>query len=77
MGYESVDDPKKEFEKLRKRFNKARAKKKNANISGTSTEEMLEASGGDVPGYKFLMWLEPFISTRNYTDFMVSTDVRP
>ena len=51
-----------EFDLLRKRFNKAR-KMVTAGRSGTSRQEMVNQIG-DVEGYKFLSWLVPFIILR-------------
>ena len=66
LGLENWRVAREEFGKLRKRFNKQRAKAKKANVSGTSRSEMIEASGGteELVGWEFLSWLKPFISTR-------------
>ena len=51
------------FDNIRKRFNKARNKIKNANRSSTSTQDANKAVG-DIAGYEKLSWLIPFINLR-------------
>lgn len=57
------DVAKKNFENIRKRFNKARNKVKKAKVSGCSTKESKDMAG-NLDGFEFLSWLVPFITPR-------------
>ena len=79
LGMEDWKAARQEFVKLRKRFNKQRAKVKQANVSGTSHSEMIEACGGtdELVGWQFLSWLKPFIATRQTKSNSSSSFVEP